>query len=78
MSFALAIYSIHEQYMGALACWTVSIAPLDAALSIVLKAVVAKNQAENTSHEGDGIRDRQLIHEMEGVEDNERATVKPC
>ena len=68
MSFVLAVYSIHEQYMGALACWTVCIAPMDAALSIVLKAVVDKNKQENTGADGEGIRYRQLMKELEGGE----------
>ena len=68
MSFILAIYSVHEQYLGALACWTACIAPTDTALAIVLKAVVDKNREENTGADGEGIRYRQLVSNLEAEE----------
>ncbi len=61
LSFILSVLSIYFQYLGALACWTACIAPLQVGLSIVLSAVVNKNKAENTSADGDGIRYRQLL-----------------
>lgn len=67
-SFILALYSIHEQYIGALACWTVCITPIGAGLDLVLKATVDKSKAENTSGEGHGIRYTQLVNEIEGGE----------
>lgn len=61
LSFLLAIYSIKNNYMGALACWTVCFTPLSAGIDIVLHAVVKKSQAENTSASGDGIKYRQAV-----------------
>lgn len=55
MGFYLALKSIEYNYVGSLICFTAAIAPLDAALSIVLGKVVDKNKAENTSGNGDGI-----------------------
>lgn len=55
MGFYLAVKSIEYNYLGSLVCFTAAIAPLDAALSIVLGKVVDKNKAENTSGNGDGI-----------------------
>lgn len=63
LSFLLAAYSIHEQYMGALACWTVCFTPLGIGLDIVLAAVVNKSKAENTGADGEGIRYRQILNQ---------------
>lgn len=68
LSFILAVMSIKEQYMGVLACWTACFTPLGLGLDIVLNSTVKKSTAENTSSSGDGIRYRQLVHEMEGEE----------
>lgn len=65
MSFILSIYSIHEQYLGALACWTACISPLDAVLGIVLRQVVCKNTQENTSADGEGIKYRMLVNQLQ-------------
>lgn len=46
--FALAIYSIRADYLGALACWTVVFTPIGTATSIVLSRIVDKSKAENT------------------------------
>lgn len=56
MGFLLAVYSIHEQYMGALACFTVVFTPIGVGIDLVLRAIVKKSQAENTSKDGEGIR----------------------
>ncbi len=55
MGFYLAVESIKYNYVGSLICFTAAIAPLDAALSIVLGKVVDKNRDENTGGNGDGI-----------------------
>lgn len=65
MAFILAVLSIRYDYMGALACFTAIVAPLDACLAIVLAAVVNKNKAENVK-DGEGIRYRQLLNEIGG------------
>lgn len=56
MGFLLALYSIHEQYMGALECWTIVFTPIGAGINIVLAAAVNKSKQENTSKDGDGIK----------------------
>lgn len=55
MGFALAIYSIHSQYTGALACFTICVTPLDTCLGVVLCKVVDKSKAENLGADGTGI-----------------------
>lgn len=65
MSFILSIYSIRNQYMGALACWTVCTTPLGAGLSIVLNSAVRKSQAENTGPNGEGIKYELAMRETE-------------
>lgn len=54
MSFFLSVYSIRNNYTGALYCWTAIFAPIGTAASIVLAKVVDKNKAENTNN-GKGI-----------------------
>lgn len=56
MGFLLAVYSIRAQYTGALACFTVVFTPIGVGIDVVLRAVVKKSQAENTSKDGEGIR----------------------
>lgn len=53
--FYLANKSIDADYSGSLICWTVVFTPIGTALSYVLNSVVKKNQAENTSADGEGI-----------------------
>lgn len=53
--FYLANKSIDADYNGSLICWTVVFTPIGTALSYVLNSVVKKNQAENTSADGEGI-----------------------
>lgn len=53
--FYLANKSIDTDYNGSLICWTVVFTPIGTALSYVLNSVVKKNQAENTSADGEGI-----------------------
>lgn len=53
--FYLAVLSIKYQYTGALMCWTVVFTPIGTAVSLVIGAVVKKNQAENTDGNGKGI-----------------------
>lgn len=53
--FYLALASIENQYMGALACWTVAFSPIGTAVSIVLGKIVDKSKAENMGGNGDGI-----------------------
>lgn len=55
MGFYLAVESIKHDYVGSLVCFTAAIAPLDAALTIVLGKIVDKNKAENIGGNGDGI-----------------------
>ena len=55
MGFALAWRSIDMQYMGALACFTVVMTPLNTVCSIVLGKIVDKNRSENTGADGMGI-----------------------
>lgn len=55
-SFILAALSIRYQYMGALACWTVAVTPLDTALGIVLNRIVKKSDNENSGADGEGIK----------------------
>lgn len=62
LSFVLAVYSIKEQYMGALACWTVCFTPLGVGMDLVLAATVNKSKAENTGADGDGVRYRQILN----------------
>lgn len=54
--FYLADLSIHYQYTGALACWTVVFTPIGTALSLVLARIVDKSKAENTGPNGEGIK----------------------
>lgn len=68
LSFVLALYSIKNQYLGTLACWTVGFTPLGVGLDIVLNSTVKKSENENTGADGEGIRYRQLINEMKGDE----------
>lgn len=65
LSFYLALKSIENQYLGSLACWTISFTPLAAGIDIVLNSIVKKNMQENTSETGDGIRYRQLIQNIQ-------------
>jgi hypothetical protein len=53
--FYLANKSINADYSGSLMCWTIVFTPIGTALSLVLNSVVKKNQAENTSADGEGI-----------------------
>ena len=55
MGFVLAWRSIDMQYMGALACFTVVMTPLNTVCSIVLGKIVDKNKSENTGADGMGI-----------------------
>lgn len=55
MGFSLAVYSIHCQYTGALACFTICVTPLDTCLGLVLCKVVDKSKAENLGADGTGI-----------------------
>lgn len=63
MSFVLAWFSIREQYMGALACWTACTSPLGVVLGLVINTSVKKSQAENTGANGEGIRYHQISSE---------------
>lgn len=65
MSFYLALQSIEQQYLGTLACWTVVFTPLSAGIDIVLNSIVKKNMQENTGADGEGIRYKQIKHELE-------------
>ena len=55
LGFVLAWRSIDMQYMGALACFTVVMTPLNTVCSIVLGKIVDKNKEENTGADGMGI-----------------------
>ena len=63
--FVLAVLSIKCQYTGALACWTVVFTPIGTACSIVLHKIVSKNENENTSADGDGIKYAIAMKQME-------------
>lgn len=65
LSFSLAWESIKQQYIGSLACWTVVFTPLGMGIDIVLNSIVKKNQAENTGADGEGIRYKQISHELD-------------
>lgn len=56
LSFILAWRSITYGYVGALACWTVSLAPIGTIASAVIGKVVDKSKAENTGPNGEGIK----------------------
>ena len=55
LGFVLAWRSIDMQYMGALACFTVVMTPLNTVCSIVLGKNVEKKKYENTGADGMGI-----------------------
>ena len=55
LGFVLAWRSIDMQYMGALACFTVVMTPLNTVCSIVLGKIVDKNKSENMGSDGTGI-----------------------
>ena len=65
LSFYLAVESIRTQYLGSLACWTVVFTPLGMGIDIVLNSIVKKNMQENTGGDGEGIRYKQLKHDLE-------------
>lgn len=56
MGFALAVYSVKEQYTGALECFTIAFTPMGVGINIVLTRAVVKSDHENTSAEGEGIK----------------------
>lgn len=55
LGFILSLYSIQEQYMGALPCFTVIVTPINAGVSFVLNRAVKKSEAENTGPNNEGI-----------------------
>lgn len=68
LGFILAIYSIHEKYIGALQCYTVTVTPLATVLGIVLNSTVKKSEAENTGSDGTGINYAKFISTLQSEE----------
>lgn len=71
--YRLAVMSIATGYVGALACYTVAIAPVDTAAGIVLGKIVDKSKAENVGGNGDGINYYKATHSSTTVEYNKNS-----
>ena len=56
MGFGLAIYSIHNNYIGQLLVFTCAFSPIGTCCSIVLNSIVNKSKAENMNGDGTGIK----------------------
>lgn len=55
LSFIMGMYSIHNEYTGALPFFTVCVTPVNAGIAFVLNSSVNKSKAENTGPNGEGI-----------------------
>lgn len=67
LSFILAMYSIKEQYTGALPFFTICIAPINAGIAFVLNSSVKKSQDENTGPNGEGINYMKFMQSEETI-----------
>lgn len=55
LSFVLSLYSINQQYTGALPFYTICVTPVNAGIAWVLNSSVNKSRDENTGPNGEGI-----------------------